>query len=153
MRIQIAKSPEEIAACLRLRHRVFVEEQGVSETDEVDGLDDSSTHILVIDGERLGDGIPVAAARLRFVPAEGREDGVAAIIQRVCVAPTHRGRGLGREIMEFMLTHVRTDGRTKIARLSAQTDAMGLYEKLGFTVTSDVYMDAGIPHKDMEKQL
>lgn len=152
MQIQIARDAEEIAACMKLRHLVFVEEQGVPVSEEVDGLDESCTHILAIDGDGLSAGTPVAAARLRFVP-EPAEDRVVAKVQRVCVAPDYRGRGLGRKMMEFILSHIRSDDRTKTVRLSAQTDAMGLYEKLGFTVTSETYMDAGIPHKDMEKQL
>ena len=36
------------------------------------------------------------------------------------------------------------------AKLSAQTYAIPFYEKFGFIVCSEEYMDAGIPHKDMQ---
>ena len=40
-------------------------------------------------------------------------------------------------------------GRT--IRLSAQVQAAGFYEKLGFLKTSDVYLEEHCPHQDMEK--
>ena len=36
--------------------------------------------------------------------------------------------------------------------LSAQEHAVEFYKKYGFSVVSDVYMDAGIPHYDMKYQ-
>lgn len=38
-------------------------------------------------------------------------------------------------------------------KLNAQTQALHFYEKLGFTVTSGEFLDAGIPHKAMEMEL
>jgi len=34
--------------------------------------------------------------------------------------------------------------------LSAQEHAVEFYKKYGFSVTSNVYLDAGIPHYDMK---
>ena len=39
------------------------------------------------------------------------------------------------------------------AKLGAQTHALGFYEKLGFTAYGPVYDDAGIPHRDMTRDL
>ena len=38
----------DIAACRALRRRVFIEEQGVSEADEVDDLDGEAIHLLAV---------------------------------------------------------------------------------------------------------
>jgi len=35
--------------------------------------------------------------------------------------------------------------------LNAQIQVQGFYEKLGYTVVSDVFEEAGIPHVKMEK--
>ena len=37
--------------------------------------------------------------------------------------------------------------------LAAQTSAMGLYERAGYTARGDVFLDAGIEHMTMEKAL
>ena len=37
--------------------------------------------------------------------------------------------------------------------LGAQTHAIGFYEKLGFTAFGPEYLDAGIPHRDMDRPL
>ncbi len=48
----------DIATC-RAPPQVFIEEQGVSEADEVDDLDDQAIHLLATDN-----GIPLGSARL-----------------------------------------------------------------------------------------
>ncbi len=67
--------PAELPLCLALRRTVFIEEQGVSEADEVDGLDDSATHLLA-----FVDGAPAGTARLLQAGDTGK-------IGRVCVLP------------------------------------------------------------------
>ena len=56
MRIEVTT---DIATCQRLRRVVFIAEQGVSEADEVDGLDGQAIHLMAFDGEA-----PVGTARL-----------------------------------------------------------------------------------------
>ena len=51
--------------------------------------------------------------------------------------------------MRFILSDLRQHALIKKVKLSSQTYAIQFYEKLGFQVCSDEYMDAGIPHKDM----
>lgn len=138
MDIVIAESGTDRAACLRLRHLVFVEEQGVSEEIEFDGLDDACVHVLA-----RQDGEAVATARIKYL------DGVAKI-QRVCVAAPWRGTGAGAAVMDFVLAEVRRSGRARVARLGAQVHALGFYRKLGFAVVGGEYLEADIPHRDME---
>ena len=44
-------------------------------------------------------------------------------------------------------------GLELVAELGAQTYAIGFYEKLGFTACGPEYDDAGIPHRDMSRDL
>ena len=141
MEIRIAETEAEKAACLRLRRSVFIEEQGVPEADEVDGLDEAAVHILAkCDGEAAG------AARLTY-----RQP--VAKIQRVCVSRHWRGRGLGADIITFAVEVIRHNRAISVIRLGAQTQALEFYRKLGFREVGSVYPDAGIPHQDMELSL
>ena len=138
--IQIAVT-DDIAACIAIRRAVFIEEQNVPEAEEIDDLDDQALHLLATDN-----GQPVATARL-FVKGETGKIG------RVAVMASHRGTGLGAQIMQACLDILATQPGVTRAYLSAQTYALGFYEKLGFKAYGEEYPDAGIPHMDMERTL
>lgn len=126
----------DIALCQRLRRAVFIDEQGVSEADEVDGLDDGAIHLLA----RL-DGRPVGTARLLIEGGRGK-------IGRVCVLAEARGTGLGAALIRSAVEVLAGRGCDE-AVLGAQTHAIGFYAKLGFAAFGPEYIDAGIPHRDM----
>ena len=58
MNVQIVET-QDIDTCHALRRAVFVEEQGVSLAEEVDGRDGEALHFLAI-----ADGAPVGTARI-----------------------------------------------------------------------------------------
>ncbi|MCU0802669.1 MAG: GNAT family N-acetyltransferase [Rhodobacteraceae bacterium] len=128
---------KDIATCRRLRRTVFIEEQGVSEADELDDKDDAAIHLLA-----TRDGEPVGSARLILMGDTGK-------IGRVCVLPVARGFGLGAALMRAALDQLRQQPGITRAKLGAQTHALGFYERLGFSAEGPVYDDAGIPHRDM----
>lgn len=128
---------DDIATCRALRRVVFIEEQGVSEADEVDDLDGEALHLLAnLDGE------PVGSARLLA-------KGETMKIGRVCVLKAQRGSGLGAGLIRKALEVAQARG-FKRALLGSQTHAIPFYEGLGFVAFGPVYDDAGIPHRDME---
>lgn len=131
----------DIAACQRLRRTVFTEEQGVSEADEIDGLDAGAIHLLAWAGAR-----PVGTARLLLQGATGK-------IGRVCVLPEARGTGLGAALIEAALAELRRQPGVREAVLGAQSHATGFYARLGFTVEGEEFLDAGIPHRHMRRTL
>lgn len=131
----------DLAACLALRRTVFIEEQGVPEDREIDGLDSTAIHLLA-----TRDGQPVGSARIVL-------DGDTGKIGRVCVLPRARGTGLGAALIRAALDVLRVQPGITRAKLGAQTHALGFYEKLGFTPYGPVYDDAGIPHRDMTREL
>lgn len=130
-----------IASCRALRREVFIDEQGVSEAEEVDGLDDQAIHLLAHDGET-----PVGTARLLLKGETGK-------IGRVCVLPKARGIGLGAALIRAALEALRQEPGVRFAYLGAQSRATGFYEKLGFAVEGDAFLDAGIPHRQMRRAL
>jgi len=129
----------DLRTCLALRHLVFVAEQGVPIEEEADAYDATATHFLAFDGAA-----PVATARVTYAPEMAK-------IGRVCVLPSYRGTGLGAAMINAALDHIRATS-TPLARLGAQVQAIGFYEGLGFSVISEEYDDAGIPHVDMERR-
>lgn len=131
----------DIALCRHLRRVVFIEEQGVSEADEVDEHDDVALHLLaVLDGQAVG------SARLLVQGKVGK-------IGRVCVLQHARGSGIGAALIRAAVARFRgIEGVTK-AKLGAQIHALGFYEALGFQAFGSVYDDAGIDHRDMVLRL
>lgn len=127
----------DIATCHDLRRVVFIEEQGVSLADEVDGRDPEALHLLA-----RQQGSPVGTARI--LPGDGYGK-----IGRVCVLAEARGQGIGAALIRAALEKLRaTPGMTE-AHLGAQTHAIAFYEALGFVAHGPEYLDAGIPHRDM----
>ncbi|AVI62767.1 GNAT family N-acetyltransferase [Halomonas sp. GFAJ-1] len=120
-------------AASAIRCTVFIEEQRVPQEEEWDGRDAECRHFLA-----TLNGQPVGTARL--LP-----DGH---IGRVAVLPSARGTGIGYQLMEAAIQAAREAGHAK-AELSAQLHALAFYERLGFVAYGEIFMDAGIPHRDM----
>lgn len=137
----VIEQTDDLATCHALRRTVFIEEQGVSEADEVDGRDGDALHVLA-----TSDGSPLGCARILI-------EGEVAKIGRVCVLKAGRGTGLGAAIITACMDVARTQPGVTKAKLGAQTHALAFYERLGFVAFGPVYDDAGIPHRDMERTL
>lgn len=140
--VQIADSQSDRQHCYRLRHIVFVEEQDVPVELEIDEMDEANAlHVL----GRLN-GEPVAAGRICIF-------GQTAKIQRVVVLKEARGQGLGKKLMEFLISHIRSNSMAQHIALDAQTYAEEFYASLGFVPEGDVFDDAGIPHIHMRQPI
>ncbi|GGA30332.1 GNAT family N-acetyltransferase [Neptunicoccus cionae] len=131
---------DDLDSCFALRRKVFIEEQGVTEAEEIDGKDGEATHVIA-----RYNGDPVGCARVLSY-------GTTAKIGRVCVLPEHRGKAVGIALIETCHDAARTTGATR-AILGAQTRALSFYERLGYASYGDVFDDAGIPHLMMERGL
>jgi predicted GNAT family N-acyltransferase len=70
----------------------------------------------------------------------------------MAVAVDWRGRGLGGAMLAEAEAQARTAGASRI-RLHAQLAARSLYERGGFEVKGEEFMEEGIPHLTMEKRL
>lgn len=130
--------PEDLTDPYFIRKTVFMDEQGFSE--EFDETDRRALHLtLYLDGARAG------CARLY------EEEG-GWHIGRVAVLLPFRGMGLGAELMqeaERRAASLEADA----VRLSAQVQAQGFYEKLGYRAVTGPYLDEHCPHIGMEKKL
>jgi len=140
MTIIQAKTQAEREMCFALRRAVFMAEQGVTPADEWDGLEGACHHFLALDGD-----MPTATARLRPI-------GPDAKLQRVAVARSHRGSGLGGQILRHVLDFARSQGFATV-RLEAQITAIAFYTGLGFVAHGPEFDDAGIAHRAMSLHL
>jgi len=131
----------DIKSCHMIRNLVFVVEQGIALAEDIDGFDDSATHLLATD-----QGTPVGTARIL-------ETGGIGKIGRLAVLKTHRGTGIGAEIMRAALAELSTRAHITEARLGAQIEAISFYQALGFAPIGDEFIDAGLPHQEMVRTL
>jgi len=117
-----------------IRRIVFVEEQHVPEELELDEFDETSHHVLALDNNNTA----IGCGRIK-------PDGQ---IGRMAVLKDWRNKGVGNAILETLLNRAKESGLNEIY-LHAQVTAIEFYEKSGFIVNSNEFMDAGIPHKTM----
>lgn len=135
------KTEKEREDAFYIRKIVFVEEQDVPVHLELDENDGSAVHFVAYD-----DDMPIGAGRIREP-----EVGVAKV-ERVCILPQYRGKQLGKLMMDKMEEYAK-DAGLKTVKLNAQSYAIPFYEKLRYQITSPEFLDAGIPHRAMQKEL
>ena len=140
MNIFIARDLNDFAQCIMIRTLVFVVEQQISANLETDEFENSSTHYLVTNKHNS-----LATARWRFV------DDRTAKIERVAVLKEARGKGIGRELIQCILNEIHLNSKIQMIKVGSQNSAIPFYEKLGFKVIGQEYLDAGIPHHLMVK--
>ncbi|TFV97502.1 GNAT family N-acetyltransferase [Algoriphagus kandeliae] len=134
---------DELYDLLRLRSEVFVVEQNCVFLD-MDNKDQKCHHVLLnLDNELVG--------YCRIVPAGLSYQEVA--IGRVVTAPSVRGKGFGRKVMELGIEACQNLYGPCDIRLGAQTYALGFYESLGFQAEGGVYDEDGIEHIEMVKRV
>jgi ElaA protein len=68
---------------------------------------------------------------------------------RILTATSHRGVGLGRELVMRGLQYVRATYPNHSIRISAQEHLSSFYQSCGFSVASSPYDEDGIPHVEM----
>jgi predicted GNAT family N-acyltransferase len=120
-----------------VRTPVFIVEQLVTPEFEWDELDASAVHLLAVLNNE-----PVGCLRIiNFMK-----------IGRMAVLKEYRGIGVGRALLAAAIEICKLQSSKSII-LSAQTHAIGFYQRCGFQVTSEVYQDLHIPHVDMQMAL
>lgn len=123
-------------AAFALRREVFVWEQNVPAAEENDADDLTATHFVAI-----AQGEVVGTLRLIDKPEHTK-------IGRVAVRQAFRGHGIAKQMMLAAMDHARAQGRDRFY-LTAQSDKLGMYEKLGFAAFGPEFQDGGMPHRAM----
>ncbi len=143
---QAVSTPAERCAHFRIRHQVFVIEQGLfggpdpaGYGDDTDARDDEPATIHVLG---LADG--VACGTVRLYPLEsGRWKG-----DRLAVLASHRHLGLGAPLVRFAVSSAGRQGGHEMEAY-IQPANVAFFRWLGWRRTGDLVDYAGIPHQRM----
>ena len=144
--IKILETKEELNLGFALRIKVFVEEQKVTMELELNEKDHSENtiHIGYFNDDKL-----IGVARLIDLDKD------VIHIGRVVIDKEYRVQGIGRELIircENIAQQILK--RKIIIELSAQIQAENFYKSLGYNRVNDIiYLDAGIEHVDMMKEI
>ena len=132
----------ELYEILRVRSEVFVVEQTCIYQD-LDLKDKKAYHLFCENNGEI-------AAYLRIL-----DKGVSypeISIGRVLTRETNRRIGLAREMMQKAISFVEEELSEMQIRISAQLYLKKFYEGLGFSVTSDIYLEDDIEHIEMVRR-
>ena len=121
-----------------VREPVFVQEQQVPIALEWDELDPLCVHVIARDA----DGRPIGTGRL--TPERK--------IGRMAVLPDWRGRGVGDALLLALVDEAAQRHWSEL-RLHSQVSALGFYMKHGFVPYGERFMEAGIEHQSMRRQI
>jgi len=133
IRIRLADWQRDNLHIRRIREAVFIAEQAIPPELEWDAEDTGAVHFLALEGD-----YPIGTARLL---ADGE-------IGRVSVLKDWRGLKIGDQLLEAVIAEAE-HRQLKQQKLSAQVHATAFYERHGFHVVSDEFLEAGLPHVEM----
>lgn len=127
----------ELYEILKARAEIFVVEQNCVYQD-LDGIDYKSLHLFYeCDGK-------ITAYMRAFV-----KDKEKRIVQLGRVLTLRHGKGLGGKLLREGIAQVREKMNPTAIYIEAQCYAIGYYEKVGFQVCSEEFLEDGIPHVKM----
>lgn len=131
----------DMVSIMRIREAVFINEQNVPPEQEWDDLDRQATHFLSVDGNYA-----MGTARLT------KEANGFGRIGRVAVLKDWRGLHIGEAIIHAVIQEAKLQGFNMLT-LSAQKYAVKFYQRFGFEVVGEEFLEVGIPHFDMNYQI
>ena len=136
-------SIEELYQILRLRSEVFVVEQDCVYQD-LDNKDQISVHIFIKEKNEI-----VAYTRI-FKSGDYYKN---PSIGRVVVSKKNRGKELGKKIMIYSIDYIQENLKGDKIELSAQKYLDKFYKDLDFYKIGEDYLEDGIPHQRMIKEI
>ncbi len=122
----------------QIRNTVFSSEQGIDANLDFDGLDPDSVQVIARDEK----GSVVGTARML---GDGH-------VGRIAVLAHCRRRGIGSRLVAGLVRIAVERGFAKVY-LDSQIHAVGFYQALNFETSGEPFMEAGIEHLRMERQL
>ena len=136
-------SVDELYALMRLRQEVFIVEQNCPYLD-ADGKDKYAHHLMGYNNGKL-----VAYARL-LPPGVSYTE---ASIGRVITATDERGKAFGQALMLKAIEEMQNLYGQAHIRIGAQQYLKAFYESFGFEQEGEPYLEDGIPHIIMLRQV
>ena len=142
LEVKKVKSFREYGLVAYIRTQVFISEQQCPAIDEFDAQEESADHYLGFFGSD-----PVVTCRVLFP-----ETGLAKI-GRIATLREYRGKGYASDLLRQIIGMIENKDDISEIQMSAQDHAIGLYEKFGFKVKGEGYIEDGLPHRLMTKEL
>ncbi len=139
--IKLVETEAEMEGALGVRFRVFVGEQRVPMEEELDEIDATATHAIV-----LNDNEVVATGRVFY-----RDEDSAARIGRMAVDVEYRRQGIGGRLLQFLEDEATTQGVSTYI-LNAQVYVKDFYSAHGYTERGEEFLEADIVHVLMRKE-
>ena len=138
--------PGQLYELLQLRVDVFVVEQHCAYPE----LDDHDRHVETrhLSGRDM-EGQLIAYARL-LSPETGSPD---VNLGRFVVKKKARGKRVGHQLLCEALREIESIWPGRDMKISAQDYLQKFYEQYGFVRVSEVYLDFGVPHITMVKEV
>ncbi|BCL68724.1 putative Acyl-CoA N-acyltransferase [Vibrio nigripulchritudo SFn27] len=146
----------ELYQLLKLRVDIFIVEQNAPYSD-LDGKDHAEgvLHVLGIEGDEvvayarlLPEGLGYPVEVLPFLDGSEKETAIG----RVVVKASHRGTGVGHELMRVSLNAMKEHGFSTPVFISAQSYLTDYYQQHGFTVFTPAYSEDGCDMRGMRSE-
>ena len=131
----------ELQESFEVRRHVFVREQGISENLVFDEHDREALHMVVKDRQRV-----IGGARVQFLANN------QAKLERMAILRHYRRKGIGKEMLLFFNT-VWKDQQVQQVIIHAQFEVVPFYKLCGFDESGLPFLEAGIEHIKMRKQV
>lgn len=129
----------ELYEILKVRSKIFVVEQKCVYQD-LDDIDYRSLHLFYKSDKNI----------IAYLRIYKKEEG---IIQIGRVLTADHGKGFGGKILKEAVSIIKEQMKPNKIYLEAQCYAIGFYEREGFKVCSEEFIEDGIPHVKMILEL
>jgi putative N-acetyltransferase (TIGR04045 family) len=130
----------EISSHFSIRHRVFVEEQGVMVLTDIDASDRNPSTIHVVAAR---DDAMAGTVRLYPLDDEGRWKG-----DRLAVLPAHRASLVGVKLVRYAVSTAAAAGGWEM-EATVQVANTAFFQHLGWHCSGPVAAYFGLPHQPM----
>lgn len=139
MSIEVKKIDTELEyqQILIIRKKVFIEEQGVPASLEIDENESDAIYFLAkIENQAVSTG------RIRSINNTVK-------FERIATLPEFRGQGIATKLMNCMQSYAKENYPNSILIMYAQESAVTFYKKMGWKEEGDTFLEADIIHQKM----
>lgn len=127
----------ELYEILKARSKIFVVDQKCVYQD-LDNIDYRSLHIFFKEGDNV----------LAYMRAFEKKT-EAGVVQAGRVLTIEHGIGMGGKLLKEGIIQIKEKMNPRQIYIEAQCYATGYYEREGFKICSDEFLEEGIPHVQM----
>lgn len=138
---QIDHGTKEYEQMVALRHVMLRQPLGLTFTEEELAQEKNNILIAAFDDDEM-----LGCCMLSAIDTQTMQ------IRQMAVPKNLQGKGIGASLISFMENIARDKG-CKCLMMHARDSAIGFYEKFGYKVKDEVFMEVGLPHHVMEKKL